>query len=470
MSTLETLIQTARSLLYDQALVSYQGDYIGAVAAVSPTEAGQFHADLNYGEVFVRDNVPVMIYLLLDNRPGIVRRFLDCCLQLQQTEGRSRGVFPNSFCEHQGQLVADYGQRAIGRVCAYDASLWVPILSWIYVQHTGDRAWASQPALQAALQRFLTLILQPGFRDTPLLEVADGAFMIDRPLDVWGSPLEVQALLYGALQSAAALLRLGKTPQQAESDRLITAAISRASQLRQFLLKHYWITASTLEQTRRQPTEQYGDAIDNEYNVYPAAIPDWLQPWLAPDGGYLMGNVRTGRPDFRFFTLGNCLAALFGILPLPQQASLFRLMVHHQDALIGQMPLRICHPPLSETQWQILTGFDPKNRPGCYHNGGYWPCLTWFWAIAFRRYQAEAKSTDAEDADLEKSCQQALQNGFSYMQQLPQRRWSEYFDGPSGGWIGQQSRDYQTWTFVGFLLTQHFLQPQAAINIMGLPS
>jgi hypothetical protein len=36
--------------------------------------------------------------------------------------------------------------------------------------------------------------------------VPDGAFMIDRPLDVWRAPLEIQALLYGALRSAAALL------------------------------------------------------------------------------------------------------------------------------------------------------------------------------------------------------------------------------------------------------------------------
>ena len=36
-------------------------------------------------------------------------------------------------------------------------------------------------------------------------------------------------------------------------------------------------------------------------------------------------------------------------------------------------------------------------------------------------------------------------------------QWAEYFDGPTGTWVGQQSRTYQTWTIVGFLLMHHFL-------------
>ncbi|MGP1373797.1 MAG: glycoside hydrolase 100 family protein [Almyronema sp.] len=465
MQNLDTLLQSARSLLYDRALVSYQGRSIGAVAAVSK-QASQFHDDLNYGEIFVRDNVPVMVYLLLDGRSEIVRHFLECCIGLQASVGPSCGVFPNSFCEQQGQLVADYGQRAIGRVCAFDASLWVPILAWMYEQQTRDRTWVSQPEVQSALKRFLALVLRPHFRPTPVLEVPDGAFMIDRPLDVWGSPLEIQVLLYGALRSTAALLQLGSADLAADESWVI-AAQERAKRLRQYLLKYYWITSRTIQKARQQPTEQYGDRIANEYNVYPEVIPAWLQDWLGDRGGYLMGNVRTGRPDFRFFTLGNCLAALFGILTEQQQAHLFQLMVQNQQELVGQMPLRICHPPLTGAEWQILTGFDPKNRPGCYHNGGHWPCLTWFWAIAFRCYQSQAK---ALDPDLEVACQHVLQNCYSRLQLLPQQKWAEYFDGPSGRWVGQQSRNYQTWTFVGFLLTHYCLEANAPnVQIMRLP-
>ena len=47
--------------------------------------------------------------------------------------------------------------------------------------------------------------------------------------------------------------------------------------------------------------------------MQPQVIPDWLQDWLENCGGYLIGNMRTGRPDFRFYSLGNSLACMFGL-------------------------------------------------------------------------------------------------------------------------------------------------------------
>jgi len=47
---------------------------------------------------------------------------------------------------------------------------------------------------------------------------------------------------------------------------------------------------------------------------------------------------------------------------------------------------------------------------------------------------------------------------WSQLNQLPRQQWAEYFDGPTGTWVGQQSRTYQTWTIVGFLLLHHFLR------------
>jgi hypothetical protein len=43
---------------------------------------------------------------------------------------------------------------------------------------------------------------------------------------------------------------------------------------------------------------------------------------------------------------------------------------------------------------------------------------------------------------------------------LPKQEWAEYFAGPTGPWVGQQSRTYQTWTIVGFLLMNHFLRKE----------
>ena len=96
---------------------------------------------------------------------------------------------------------------------------------------------------------------------------------------------------------------------------------------------------------RRRPTEQYGDDQHfNEFNVQPQVVPSWLQDWLENRGGYLIGNIRTGRPDFRFYSLGNSLACIFGVLPPSEQRALFRLVLHNRQHLMAQMPMRICHP------------------------------------------------------------------------------------------------------------------------------
>jgi len=153
-----------------------------------------------------------------------------------------------------------------------------------------------------------------------VLFVPDCAFMIDRPMDVWGAPLEVEVLLFGCLRSCCQLMELA---QQGSMSRLLDQRLVLTRQwlhdLRSFLLKHYLVTSKTMQVLRRRPTEQYGDQQhENEFNVQPQVVPPWLQDWLENRGGYLIGNMRTGRPDFRFYSLGNSLGCLFGLLTAPQ--------------------------------------------------------------------------------------------------------------------------------------------------------
>ena len=188
---------------FERTLISIRGELAGSVAALE--HPNQDDA-LNYGEIFLRDNVPVMIYLLLQGRYAIVRQFLSVCLDLQSTTVQTRGVFPTSFVEENDELVADYGQRSIGRITSVDASLWWPILCWIYVKRSGDSDFGRSPRMQRGLQLLLDLVLHPSFEGTPVLFVPDCAFMIDRPMDVWGAPLEVEVLLFAALRSCIELM------------------------------------------------------------------------------------------------------------------------------------------------------------------------------------------------------------------------------------------------------------------------
>jgi hypothetical protein len=95
----ETLVQLAKSLLYEKALVKLDGKFVGAVAAISDDRD---HQDLNYNEIFMRDNVPVMIYLLLEGKFEIVKHFLNTCLRLQSDQFQTKGIFPTSFVEING--------------------------------------------------------------------------------------------------------------------------------------------------------------------------------------------------------------------------------------------------------------------------------------------------------------------------------------------------------------------------------
>jgi len=451
---------------FERSLIKIDGQLAGSVAALEHPASNDA---LNYGEIFLRDNVPVMIYLLTQKRYDIVKKFLTVCLDLQSTSYQTRGVFPTSFVEENNELIADYGQRSIGRITSADASLWWPILCWLYVRKSKDTTFGISQKVQRGIQLLLDLVLHPTFEGTPVLFVPDCSFMIDRPMDVWGAPLEVEVLLYASLSSCIELMDLSSKHQVSRLlDQRLVLTRQWVHDLRQFLLKHYWVTSKTMQVLRRRPTEQYGeDQHQNEFNVQPQIVPPWLQDWLENRGGYLIGNIRTGRPDFRFYSLGNSLACMFGVLTAPQQRALFRLVLHNRSHLMAQMPMRICHPPMEVDEWQNKTGSDPKNWPWSYHNGGHWPSILWFFGASILLHEQRYPKADVllmgQMRSLLEECY------WSQLNQLPKQKWAEYFDGPTGTWVGQQSRTYQTWTIVGFLLMHHFLKVNPAdVSMMDL--
>ncbi len=451
---------------FERSLIKIDGQLAGSVAALEHPASNDA---LNYGEIFLRDNVPVMIYLLTQKRYDIVKKFLTVCLDLQSTSYQTRGVFPTSFVEENNELIADYGQRSIGRITSADASLWWPILCWLYVRKSKDTTFGISQKVQRGIQLLLDLVLHPTFEGTPVLFVPDCSFMIDRPMDVWGAPLEVEVLLYASLSSCIELMDLSSKHQVSRLlDQRLVLTRQWVHDLRQFLLKHYWVTSKTMQVLRRRPTEQYGeDQHQNEFNVQPQIVPPWLQDWLENRGGYLIGNIRTGRPDFRFYSLGNSLACMFGVLTAPQQRALFRLVLHNRSHLMAQMPMRICHPPMEVDEWQNKTGSDPKNWPWSYHNGGHWPSILWFFGASILLHEQRYPKADVllmgQMRSLLEECY------WSQLNQLPKQKWAEYFDGPTGTRVGQQSRTYQTWTIVGFLLMHHFLKVNPAdVSMMDL--
>ena len=89
----EEKIVTNAKKHFEKTLVEISGELVGSVAALEhPTK----NKKLNYGEIFLRDNVPVMIYLITQKRYEIVKKFLSVCLELQSSNYQTRGVFPTS--------------------------------------------------------------------------------------------------------------------------------------------------------------------------------------------------------------------------------------------------------------------------------------------------------------------------------------------------------------------------------------
>ncbi|HBH72843.1 MAG TPA: alkaline invertase, partial [Synechococcales bacterium UBA10510] len=149
----ESVLCTAQEL-FERTLIRVRGQLVGSVAAL---EHPRRSSAANYGEVFLRDNVPVMLYLLLQGRTEIVRNFLTVCLELQSSSYQTRGVFPTSFVEEDGHLLADYGQRSIGRITSVDASLWWPVLCWLYVKYSRDTSFGTSQKVQRGVQLLLDL-------------------------------------------------------------------------------------------------------------------------------------------------------------------------------------------------------------------------------------------------------------------------------------------------------------------------
>lgn len=440
------IMQSARELM-TQSIMYHNGMPVGTAAACLERPEAE-----NYAECFIRDFVPSALLFLLEGDHAIVRNFLLTVLALRSQQPvmaghkRALGLMPASFrvvpgTDGQETLLADFGERAIGRVAPVDSAMWWLFLLRAYVRISGDDAFAQRPDIQEAMLQTLDLYLKESFESAPTMLVPDGSFMIDRRMGVYGHPLEIQALLYGMLLTVDELLL--PTARTTPVREMIAI---RLQALRSYVRLYYWVDCERLNEIHRYKGEEFGLEVANVLNVYPESIPDWMDGWLAHKAGYLVGNVGPGRIDFRFFALGNLLAVLFGLATEEEAQRIMKLYETRWDDLAGEMPVKICYPAVSGDEWQFLTGSDPKNAPWSYHNGGNWPVLLWpFVGAALRAGRIDLAERAFDLAD----------------ERLPRDDWPEYYDGRRGSLIGRRANMRQTWTAAGYLLA-HLLMNDPA--------
>ncbi|MFP4155052.1 MAG: glycoside hydrolase 100 family protein [Halothiobacillaceae bacterium] len=439
--------------LLEQSLLHYDGKPVGTIASLDPRAPAE-----NYRDCFVRDFVSAGFVLLLDGRGEVVRDFLALILRLrgqqEELEGQqlAPGVLPASFKvvtldNGAEEIFADFGDRAIGRVAPVDSMMWWAILLRAYVSSTGDTAFAHTPEVQRGLRMILSLCLQSRFEVFPTLLVPDGSFMIDRRMGVNGHPIEIQALFDATLDTADLLV-------QDEANRwLVELSHRRRHVLREYVRRYYWLDMDALNRIHRFNTEMFGHEVDNVFNIYPESIPGWVADWVPDEAGYLLGNVGPGRMDFRFFSQGNLLAALFGLADESQTAQIMRTFEQRWDDLVGLMPLKIVYPAIENHEWRLMTGSDPKNTPWSYHNGGNWPVLVWpFVAAALR-----AGRRDLAERVVASMERRAMPDA-----------WAEYYDGRHGRLIGRRANLHQVWSATGYILAIKLLEAPENLAKLGL--
>ncbi len=416
---------------------------MGTIAALDP----EIEA-LNYDQCFIRDFVSSALLFLIKGRPEIVRNFLEATLILQPKTGQldcskpSRGLMPASFkiqsFNGQEYLKADFGDHAIGRVAPADACLWWVILLRAYAISTHDLDLVERDDFQEGIRLVLELCLVTRFDMYPMVLVPDAASMIDRRMGLNGHPLDIQSLFFAALKASLEMLVPNETNQF-----MIRAVQNRLGPLTKQLHDNYWLDPDRLNVIYRFQVEEYGEEALNQFNIYSDSIPFYrLAKWLPEAGGYLAGNLGPSQLDCRFFSLGNLMAIMVSLTDDQQSHKILNLIELRWNDLVGQMPMKLCYPALEDSDWKIVTGADPKNRPWSYHNGGSWPVLLWMLTAA------------AKKMDRGELAHHAIAVA---ERRLMQDHWPEYYDGPDGSLIGKEARKFQTWTIAGYLLAKELL-------------
>ncbi|MFQ5469462.1 MAG: glycoside hydrolase 100 family protein [Gammaproteobacteria bacterium] len=435
-------IAAAQKIL-DDAGIQFNGQAVGTTAATDPKLSAQ-----NYGECFIRDFVPSALANLMNGNTEIVSNFLTTVMQLRGQQKTmaghelAEGLMPASFLvtsdkKGRDKIVADFGDRAIGRVAPVDSAMWWMILLRAYTITSGDISLAHSNEFQLGMRLILKLYLRESFETSPAMLVPDGSFMIDRRMGVHGHPLEIQSLFYGMLLSAQELL----LPND-ENRKLLNTVNKRLQTLRSYVRLYYWLDIQRLNEIHRYKSEEFGWDAVNLLNVYPEIIPDWIDGWLPENTGYLVGNVGPGKIDFRYFSMGNLLAILFGLATDAQAHLIMNLYDKHWEELCGEMPLKIVYPAVAGKEWALMTGNDPKNVAWSYHNGGNWPALIWVFTGAAIRAGRQDLAQRAVSAATER---------------LHRDSWPEYYDGRQGSLIGRRANLNQTWSATSLIIADQLL-------------
>ena len=324
----------------------------------SPTER------TNYRRVWARDGVICGLAGLASGDDALVDGLRQTVDTLFEHLG-PQGQVPSNVAPGGG---VSYGGLA-GRV---DAGPWAVLGAALYARQRGDAALAARWA--GPVGRVLAVLDAWEFNARGLVYVPQSGDWADE-YDLHGYLLYDQVLRLLALRACAPFA---------------PALGSRADALAGVIEATFWPHAA-------------GDA-DAAYHpaAYRAALAEGAAPFpfaaLTP-GGYAR----------RFDALGSALAVLAGLWPDRTAALLDHGLALAAEMAPGLVPAFAPVVREGDPGWEALRGSVRdafSNRPGHYHNGGCWPMVNGWWAVALAHASrpddaaALADRVDAANADV----------------------------------------------------------------------
>ena len=144
---------------------------------------------------------------------------------------------------------------------------------------------------------------------------------------------------------------------------------------------------------------------------------------------------------------GNVLAVLYGLADESMSRDIIKTL---SDARVCEpYPIRVVTNPITPDHelWRAYMNRHQQNQPHQYHNGGIWPFVGGFWAMAL----ALLGNRDAADQELAK---------LAHVNSLDGWRFTEWFHGQTLQPMGMAG---QSWNAAAFLLAQNALQTRAVV-------
>jgi hypothetical protein len=243
--------------------------------------------------------------------------------------------------------------------------------------------------------------------------------------------------LWPALERAAAVLRAWEMNDAG----LLYVPVS-GDWADEYLLSGYLLYDQLVRLWGQRELAAAGERLQRSVEPHPRELATLIADrFHSADTPYLLAGFQPGTIHQQFDAFGNALACILEVGSIDDRHAALK----HAASLARFDLVPAFHPTIEpdDPRYQTLrniAGARLRNEPGRYHNGGLWPVVTGFWAVAAARLGEHALA-------------RRFAEGIERANRLAGGGFHEYLDARSGEPGGVRG---QAWSAAGELLAQAF--------------